>query len=173
VGDYYRAFLLWFVAIWRHHRDTSENTPLCIARTTDAIVQSGCGRAFHINRPVCTGLFPRPVGVVGNMGRFTALAVEFSKSPHLHSSVLENLDLMQTSLLKPLHPSFHFSSVNYGYYCLFSLFFYSFPRTRRGAILGAQKRQTRQRARCARSLTSPVAPNPRNPEKYPCFPRAH
>jgi hypothetical protein len=53
------------------------------------------------------------------MGRFHPLEAEFSKSPHLHSSVLENLNLAQASRIKPLHPSFHFSSVNYGYYCLF------------------------------------------------------
>jgi hypothetical protein len=58
----------------------------------------------------------------------------FSKSAHLHSSVLENLAVTQTPLLKPVHPSFHFSSSNDGYYYLFSLFFYLFPSTRRFAI---------------------------------------
>jgi hypothetical protein len=48
-----------------------EKSPLCIARTVEAIALRGCGRAFHINLPVCTGLFPFPVGVVGNLGSIT------------------------------------------------------------------------------------------------------
>jgi len=51
----------------------------------------------------------------------------------LHSRVLENFALVQTSLFKALQPSFHFSSVNYGYYCLFSLIFFLFSKTRRAA----------------------------------------
>jgi len=72
------------------NEDTSEKARLCIARAVQAIAVRGCGRAFHTNRSVCTGLFPLPVKVVGNLGRFLPPAASFSKSPHLHSSVLEN-----------------------------------------------------------------------------------
>src|ERR1035438_5642346 len=89
--------------------DAGEKVPLWIAGTLQAIAMRGCERAFHINRPVCTGLFPFPVGVVGNLGRFTLFTGRFSKSPHLHSRVLESLALTQAALLKPLHPAFHFS----------------------------------------------------------------
>jgi hypothetical protein len=123
--------------------DAGEKAPLCIAGTLQAIVLSGCGRAFHINSAVCTGLFPLSVGVVGNLGLFTQLTARFSKSPHLHRSVLENPPLTQATLLEPLHLSFHFSSSNDGYYYLFSLFFYVFPNTRRCAIPDAHDQPSR------------------------------
>ena len=122
----------------------------------EAIVLRGCGRAFHINRFVCTGLFRTLVGAVGNLGRFHPPAAGFSKSPHLHSSVLENFTLMQTSLSKPFHPSFHFSSVNDGYYYLFSLFFYFFPNTRRSANPGPDELPSHSSGEMhARSIKSP------------------
>jgi hypothetical protein len=85
-----------------------------------------------------------PVGVVGNMGSFTPFASGFSKSPHLHSSVLENFALVQAFDLKPFHPSFHFSSVNDGYYYLFSLFFCRFSKTRRAAIANEHDSSSRR-----------------------------
>jgi hypothetical protein len=148
----------------RPDADAIKNTPLCIARTLQAVALSGFRHAFHTKRSLCTGLFPFPVGVVGNLGRFTPLTAEFSKSPQLHSFVLENLALMQTSLSKPVHPSFHFSSLNYGYYYLFSLFFYVFPNTRRSAIPAAHDRPSRLLARSSAGMDGSSFKSPESRE---------
>jgi hypothetical protein len=51
--------------------------------------------------------------------------------PSFAQLCFRKLPMVQTSDLKPLCPSFHFSSLNDGYYYLFSLFFCRFRKTRR------------------------------------------
>jgi hypothetical protein len=79
----------------------------------------GDERTFHIPHPLCTGLFSHPVGMVGKQGRLPMIAVLISNNPELHSRVLENRAEAQLAGTKSVRFDFHFSCMNYGYYCLF------------------------------------------------------
>jgi hypothetical protein len=112
--------------------------PLCIVRPLQPFVQHIIGPAFHINQSLCTALFAPPVEVVGNRGRSTPPSTQFSNSPQFHSRDLENSPAGQLFLYQPFQPHFHFSCLNDGYYCLFSLSLIRFPNTRRASHLFLQ-----------------------------------
>jgi hypothetical protein len=163
-GDFLKLLFLVFRTPCQLYACAIKKPLLCITRTLEPIALSGFRHAFHTKHPLCTGQFPVPVGVVGNLGFITSLTARFSKFPQLHSFVLENLALMQTSLSKPVHPSFHFSSLNYGYYYLFSLFFYVFPNTRRSAIPAAHDRPSRLLARSSAGMDGSSFKSPESRE---------
>jgi len=78
----------------------------------------GCERAFHINPLVCTGGTATSVGAVGKRGSVIETRSWFSKTPDLHNLDLDNRAGSQPQPEEALRIDFHFSSVNYGYYCL-------------------------------------------------------
>jgi hypothetical protein len=92
---------------------------MCKACPCQILVPSGSGRAIHTNNLLSTGSFHGPLQVVGNWGHFRSLGACFSKFQELHCPVLENSPTNQLVLYKQLHPNFHFSWVNYGYYYRF------------------------------------------------------
>jgi len=53
------------------------------------------------------------------MGRLATLKLQISKTPELHSYVLENSAHPQPLTREPHRHIFHFSDPNDGYYCLF------------------------------------------------------
>jgi hypothetical protein len=59
------------------------------------------------------------VGVVGKRGRLSMNDGLISNNPELHSHVLENSAGFQLAGPQPVRFDFHFSCLNYGYYCLF------------------------------------------------------
>ena len=88
-------------------------------------------QTIHTKHPLYTGLKCVPVGDVGNWGLHACIAPWFSNPPELHSLDLENPAPAQPRPLQPLQPDSHFSSSNYGYYCLFFHSFVQFPLPRR------------------------------------------
>jgi hypothetical protein len=89
----------------------------------ESLDSCGYGRALHTIQQVCTGRIAMPVGDVGNRGRVIEAISGFCKTPDTHNRDLENRAGCQPQSVEGLRRDFHFSCVNYGYYCLF---FYSF-----------------------------------------------
>jgi hypothetical protein len=61
------------------------------------------------------------VGDVGNTVLHHHLLTKFSNHPELHSPDLENCAPTQPPPSQRFDTAFHFSCLNYGYYCLYSL----------------------------------------------------
>jgi hypothetical protein len=59
------------------------------------------------------------VNVVGKWGGVKVAQASFSKIPELHRHDLEIRPLGQVAASQSLRKDFHFSSLNYGDYCLF------------------------------------------------------
>jgi hypothetical protein len=107
----------------------------------------------------------------------------------LHSQVLENSAPGQPSLPQLFQPSFHFSSLNYGYYCFISYSLLPFPspagsnslckitpelKPGLGVLANAGIENPPQRAKITRwgpRQTPDFLRPPRNAENQPCFPR--
>jgi hypothetical protein len=81
--------------------------------------------------PAIHTLFPFPCGSRGKNAPASHSTCLFSKSPELHSQDLENLHPSQTRSNREDGQPFHFSCVNYGYYCLFYYFLFLFLLPRR------------------------------------------
>ena len=94
--------------------------PLWMLCTFQVLISCQLERAFHIIRLLCTAYFAPPVGEVGNTGRHRPQHTSFSKTPEFHNRNLENRATLQLPTLQTHPPISHFSSPNYGYYCLFS-----------------------------------------------------
>ncbi len=86
------------------------------------------------NPPAIHNLFPSPCGSRGKNAPSNPPRCPFSKSPELHSEDLENLHPCQTRSNREHGQPFHFSYVNYGYYCPFLLLINPFPPPRRAYL---------------------------------------
>lgn len=121
-------------------------------------------KPFPLHRLVCV--------LCGSRGKLCPpypLTVGISKSPQLHSLVLENQPPRQLSLYKQFHLSFHFSSHNYGYCCLFSLSLLPFPPPRRDAIPKRQNRPWHLPTGSASRALPLITPIARESRKAPLF----
>ena len=86
---------------------------------------------YSHNAVALHSLFHTPSGNRGNLGTLTSIPPCISKTPQFHSLNLEILPTIQLHAIKALHPNFHFSCLNDGYYYLFSLILIPFPLPRR------------------------------------------
>jgi hypothetical protein len=88
--------------------------PLWTTRSFHRLDSCASGRAFDTTSTLCTAHFHLPVGSVGNHPPLSPLAALFSKSPDLHSLVLENSPPSQPPAPQPFRLNSHFSSLPTG-----------------------------------------------------------
>ena len=84
------------------------------------IAWCGDGRALHKTHGVCTGVLCGGVEEVGKQGQVRGEEDRFSNSPETHRRDLENWAGTHLHRDEGDGEGFHFSSVNYGYYCSFN-----------------------------------------------------
>ncbi len=120
--------------------------------------------------------FPGGCGKRGKEGLRGASSAGICKSPELHSRDLENLPTPETRAPTLDHRYFHFSCLNYGYYCLFLFFNTPLPPPRRRPAAPWENSLAdlpgSYAMRMARLAKQGRRKKPGNPEKHPCFPRA-
>lgn len=85
-----------------------------------------CPRA-HTNSTHSTAFYAAPVGVMEKCGRLSPLTHWFSKSPFLHSRVLENLHLPEARAHTHLRSDSHFSYPSYGCFWLSFISTHTYP----------------------------------------------
>jgi hypothetical protein len=101
--------------------------PLLIACPLQALVPSGKDRPFHTTLRIYTASFAPPVTVVGKQGHLSLQPGHISKRPQLHNPDLENGAQGQPPPDQLLRQNFHFSALNYGYYCHLYVFSFLIP----------------------------------------------
>jgi hypothetical protein len=145
--------------------------PLWTAWSSHRLDPCASGRAFDTTSVLCTAPFHLAVGSVGNHLPLSPFTTTFSKSPDLHSPVLENSPPSQPPAPRPLRPISHFSSPPTGTTAfVLILFTYNHPLRRTSSpSLIRSLTPSRFERRPGRQL-SPPRVHPRNPEKCPCFP---
>lgn len=103
-----------------------------------------------------------PCGSRGKNASPSPLTCPFSNSPELHSEDLENRYPSQTRSSRGDGQPFHFSCLNYGYYCLFLLLLIPFPTSPSRIFDGKECR-----------AAEVLPPNPRADERDQEFRDAH
>src|ERR1700686_1758773 len=111
-----------------HHQDFfRSSTPtrncgptelLCTTTVGNPLYWRGPGHFFHRTRSQSTRVLSLAVQDVGKTGTNNVPEGAFSNHPDLHSRVLENRAVNQAVHPEGVHLLFHFSSDNYGDYCL-------------------------------------------------------
>lgn len=95
---------------------------LCKACLFKAHRKKGLQRRFHIPPRFSSRRFPIAVRTVENRGQVFLASTGFSNFPTFHSRVLENWTHTQNPFLQQVQPVVHFSTSNYGYCGVLSLF---------------------------------------------------
>ena len=101
--------------VWKH-------SSLCKACLFKTYRRKRLRHRFHILPGFSSQVFPIAVRTVENRGQVFLASTGFSNFPTFHSRVLENWTHSQNPFLQQVRPLVHFSTPNYGYYGLLSLF---------------------------------------------------